>query len=75
MVCVDLGDENSAVDKVWKDEKFTQPVAYSAEAVGNKYNAITPTNYLIDPSGKIVKAKLGFDEAELRKSLASLGVQ
>lgn len=75
MVAINIGDENSEVDKVWNKERFTIPVAYKGDKIGEKYNAVTPTNYLIVSDGKIVKAKIVFHEAELLKSLADLGVQ
>lgn len=75
MVAIDVGDENSEVDKVWNKEKLTMPVAYKDDKLREQYQAITPTNYLIVPDGKIAKAKIAFDEAELTKSLAELGVK
>ena len=52
------------------------PYSATGDSVFAKYGVQAfPTNYLLDSSGKIVFRSVGFDEAGIRKALATLGVQ
>ena len=45
-------------------------------ALGKAYGVKAyPTNYLVDPDGKIVWRGVGFDEPALRAALAKIGLK
>jgi len=50
-----------------RGKDYTLGKAYGVQAY--------PTNYLVDPEGKIVWRSVGFDEAGLKEALKKMGVQ
>jgi peroxiredoxin len=68
---------NTVADFV-KNKGITYPVLLNSTPTGGLAKAFGvlayPTNYVLDGTGKIVARFVGFDEAQLDKALAKLGV-
>lgn len=81
MVAINAGDPADVIRKYRADEKFTFTMVMGGDtdaknSVFSRY-AVSgfPTNYLVDPAGKIVWRAEGFDEDALKAALAKLGVK
>jgi hypothetical protein len=72
------------INKYVSDNHFTFKIGMGGERVpGGKQHEVFglygvqayPTNYLVDPAGKVVYRSVGFNEAGLRAALEKLGVK
>lgn len=77
------GFDNKDVIKKYIDEnKFTFKVGLAGKNVGAAYDIAGkygvqayPTNYLLDPTGKVLYRSVGFNEAGLRSALKKAGIE
>jgi hypothetical protein len=77
---VNRGDTKEQILQYVSQGKFSFPIVMGGS--GNQYTLgkaygvqVYPTNYLIDPDGKVAWRGLGFNEPALREALAELGVE
>jgi thiol-disulfide isomerase/thioredoxin len=74
MLSVDEGDQPKIAADYFADHREHWPNFHSTEAIRNAFpHRGIPFLVLLDASGKIVFAKSGFEEAELRAAIAKLG--
>jgi hypothetical protein len=75
-----VSDDAGTIDEYRKQGGFTFPLAMdmqdgASHGVGRKYGVqACPTNYVLDPTRKVVFRSAGFDEAGIRAALKKLGV-
>ncbi len=73
---VNLGDDRGTVEKIWKQDRLGMHAVLGGEKVSEQYHIqAIPTNYVLDPSGKILARFMGFDEQGIRAALAKAGVR
>ncbi|MGO9468736.1 MAG: redoxin domain-containing protein [Isosphaeraceae bacterium] len=81
VLAIDSDDERDAIARYVMSSGWTFPVALgSKERRGASITALFsvelfPTNYLVDPSGKVVYRHVGWDEASMRNALGTLDVR
>lgn len=79
IVAVNYGDSAQIIQKYVKQGKFTFPIVLNGAGktdVAAKFGVQAyPTNIVVDRSGKVRAALVGFDEAKLKTVLAKLGVK
>lgn len=83
ILSVNVEDAPAVVAKLWKAQGLSFPVVLDAKAnalgfygIGDRYKVVgTPTNYLLDGSGKIVLHGNYLSEAMLGDALKGLGMQ
>ena len=82
LVAVNGSDEKAVIQKYFDENKFTFNVGMAGKTVGaaydiaGKYGVMAyPTNYLLDPNGKVLYRSVGFDEPGLRKALEAAGIK
>ncbi len=74
MLSVDEDDQPKIAADYFADHKEHWPNFHSTEAIRNAFpHRGIPFLVLLDASGKIVFAKSGFEESELREAIAKLG--
>jgi hypothetical protein len=81
LIAVNSTDDRNTVSKYIAENKFAFVVGM--EEVGSKHYKVSekygiqayPTNYVIDPVGKVAYRSTGFDEPAIRKALEKLGVK
>ena len=79
-MAVNAFDSEMQVKKYIMEGKFTFQIVLGGEGekytLGKAYGVQAyPTNYLVDPEGKIVWRSVGFDENGLKDALAKMGVK
>ena len=73
---VNLGDDRGTVEKIWKQDKLAMHAVLGGDKISELYRIqAIPTNYVLDPSGKILARFMGFDEQGIRAALAKAGVR
>jgi thiol-disulfide isomerase/thioredoxin len=79
IISIDGGDDAKTILKDAKENGFTYLLGMNGQGdsdVATKYGVeAIPTNYFLDPSGKIVAVIVGFDEAGLKAALKKLGFE
>ncbi len=81
VMAINSDDERDAIARYVMSSGWTFPVALGAkERQGANiptlfFVEVFPTNYLLDPSGKVVYRHVGWDETGLRSALEALGVR
>ena len=79
VLAIDSDDDRASIARYAAASSWTMPIAVgSQERLGQNIPALYsvelfPTNYLVNPSGKVVYRRVGWDEAGLRASLRGLG--
>ena len=75
-------DSKEVIQKYIDDNKFTFHVGLAGKNVGAAYNIAEkygvmayPTNYLLDPNGKVLWRSVGFSETDLRAALKKAGIE
>lgn len=79
VLLVNRGDDSAkVVNKFLKATKFTMPVALTGKEAVKKYGVVAfPTNYVINPEGKIVYVAEGYGEnlfADMVAAVRKLGI-
>ena len=78
------GDSPEVINKYVNENKFSFKIGMSGKKTsdGKAYDVPAlygvqayPTNYLVDPDGKILWRSVGFDENGLRDALAKAGLK
>jgi thiol-disulfide isomerase/thioredoxin len=73
---VNLGDDRGTVAKIWSQDRLGMHAVLGGEKISEQYRIqAIPTNYVLDPSGKILARFMGFDEQGIRAALAKAGVR
>jgi hypothetical protein len=79
ILAVNPGDEKEVIEKYYKSGGFTFPTIMNGKNdndVIKNYRVVGyPTNYLIGPDGKVLKAFLGYQEDALKQALEKLGLK
>lgn len=82
LVAVNHGDPADTINKYAAENKFTFLIGMGGQPGGKDYGIFEqygvqayPTNYVLDPEGKVVWRGVGFDETAIRAALAKLGVK
>jgi thioredoxin-related protein len=81
LIAVNASDSKTVINKYVEENKFTFLIGMEAGEdtkpdVSQKYGVQAyPTNYILDPNGKVVYRTTGFDETAIRKALEKLGVK
>ncbi len=72
-LCVNIGDEKSVIEKWWSDDGFTlRAVRQDGDKVSKAFGVRAyPTNYILDPEGKVAYRGVGWDEAAVRAVLGA----
>jgi hypothetical protein len=75
-------DSKDVIKKYFEEKKFTFLTGLTGKNAGaaydlaEKYGVMAyPTNYLLDPNGKVLWRSVGFDEASLRGALKKAGIE
>ncbi len=75
VVCVNPQDDPRKVEEFWRRHRLSMPVVVHGAGVAERYRvAAYPTNVVVGRDGKLIALIEGFDEAALRKALASVDV-
>jgi peroxiredoxin len=70
LITVNLGDDDKTIDGVLKGDKLSLRVLKDDQKVSAAYKVTAiPTNYVIGPDGKIIKAFLGFDPEGIKAAV------
>lgn len=70
LITVNLGDNDKTIDGVLKSDKLAIRVLKDDQKVSAAYKiSAVPTNYVIGPDGKIIKAFLGFDPEGIKSAV------
>ncbi len=76
-----MDDKKTIRDYITKNH-FTFKIGLTGKKVGAAYDIADkygvqayPTNFLMDPSGKVLWRGVGFDEKELRTALSKAGIK
>lgn len=82
MVAVNGIDDIPTVRDYVTKNHFMFKIGLTGSKVGAAYNIADrygvlnyPTNYLLDPNGKVLWRGVGFDEKELRAALSKAGIK
>ncbi len=82
MIAVNHSDSHQTVNKYVKENGFSFIIGMGGDEGGANYGIFSqygvqayPTNYVLDPDGKVVWRGLGFDEPQIRFALEKLGVK
>jgi hypothetical protein len=82
LVAINGSDEKNVIQKYVTDNKFTFNIALAGKNAGAAYDIAEkygvqayPTNYLLDPTGKVLFRSVGFNEQGLRSALEKAGVK
>jgi len=72
-VAVNVGDSREQIEQWWTESKFTlRAVRQQGDEVSQAFGVMAyPTNYVVGPDGKVLFRCVGYDEASIRKALAS----
>ena len=70
-LCVNLQDEEKVIRDWWEEDGFTlQPVQQEGSVVSKAFGVkYYPTNFIINPEGKVVYRRVGWQEGEIREAL------
>lgn len=81
-MAINNGDSPEVINKYFKENNFTFPVALGRPNDGKEYTMIAnygvmayPTNYLIDANGRVVWHGVGFNEKAMREALEKIGLK
>ena len=70
------GDTPQAITKMFGEKQIKLRSLIDKGAISGKYGIqAIPTNYVLDPNGKILAAFEGFDENGIRQALAKAGIK
>jgi len=81
LIAVNSDDDAATINKYRKEGGFSFILAMGNDgkkhySVAEKYGVQAyPTNYVLDPDGKVVWHAVGYDEEGMRSALAKLGVK
>ena len=82
MVAINGMDSKETIRKYFDENKFTFKAGLTGKSTGaaydiaGKYGVMAyPTNYLLDPNGKVLWRGVGFNEQELRAALKKAGLE
>ena len=80
LIAINIADDRDRIAKYLADNHWSFPIGLEHDG-GRKYGVSEqfkvhtfPSNFLIDPTGKIVWNSIGFEEPELRNALKALGL-
>jgi hypothetical protein len=73
ILAVNHGDPEQRIADYWRERGFRHPaVRQEGSAVSRAFGVSAyPANFVIGPTGKILYASAGYDEAAIRRALAS----
>jgi len=78
LIAINHGDSADTITNYIKEGHFTFDIVMGGEegSVFKDYGVQAfPTNYVLDPDGKVVWRGVGFDETSIRAALEKLGVK
>jgi hypothetical protein len=82
LIAVNGMDSADTINTYMSENKFTFTVGMAEQKEGGIYDVaekygvmVYPTNYLVNAEGKVIWRAVGFNEAELRKALAEVGLK
>ena len=82
LIAVNYGDPASTIKQYIKEGHFTFDIVMGGQESGPNFRVFKqygveafPTNYVLDPEGKVVWRGVGFDEEAIRAALEKLGVK
>lgn len=82
LIAINGFDNKDVINNYVKENKFSFGIVMAGGDSGQSYDVgkfygvqAYPTNYVLDPEGKVVWRGVGFNEAEIRAALEKLGVK